>query len=115
MAITNITRQTVIAQSVEIASTPLARMQGLLGRASLSPSQALVITSCQSIHMLFMRFAIDVIFIDGKNKAVGLVQDIQPFQFSSVFWKSACAIETAAGTIERSQTQLGDEISIVSP
>ena len=110
--IKNLTQQTVLATFVEIADTSFKRMCGLLGRSSMKPTQALVIIPCQSIHMLFMKFAIDVIFIDDKNKVIGLSARIKPFQFSGIFWKSACAIELPSGTIEATKTQIGDSIQI---
>ncbi|MBI3601825.1 MAG: DUF192 domain-containing protein [Candidatus Omnitrophica bacterium] len=110
--IKNLTRQTILATCVEIAHTPLKRMRGLVGRLFLKPTEALVIAPCQSIHMLFMKFPIDVIFLDDKNKVIGQRARIKPFQFSAIFWKSACAIELPAGTIELTHTQLGDQIQI---
>ena len=112
MPIINLTRETTLATSVQVADTSLKRMQGLLGRTSLSAGEALIIAPCRSIHMLFMKFAIDVIFIDDKNKVAGLIRRIKPFAFSPIFWKSACAIELPAGTIERTKTQIGDSIQI---
>ena len=112
MPIVNLTRRSTLANSIEIANTPLKRMRGLLGRDSLDSQAALVIPHCQSIHMFFMKFAIDVIFVDSKNQVVGLSPRIKPFMLSPVFWKSACAIELPAGTIESTKTQVGDQIKI---
>jgi uncharacterized membrane protein (UPF0127 family) len=112
MPIVNLTRTSTLATAVETADSPLKRMKGLLGRNSLNSQEALVITQCQSIHMFFMKFAIDVLFIDGKNKIVGVVSNIQPFQLSPIFWESTCAIELPAGTIETTKTEVGDEIRI---
>ena len=112
MPIVNLTRSTTLANSVEMADTPRKRMRGLLGRESMKEGNSLVITQCQSIHMFFMKFAIDVVFIDAKNKVVGLQVRIKPFQLSPIFWKSACAVELPAGTIEATQTQVGDQIQI---
>ncbi len=113
--IKNLTRQTTIAASVEIARTPFKRLQGLCGRTALGFGEALVITHCQSIHMMFMKFPIDVIFIDGKGKTVGLAERIKPFAISPIFWKSSCAIELPAGTIEKTNTQVGDQLKILNP
>ena len=110
--IVNTTRQQTIASVVETASNPWASMKGLLGRNSLPKGHALIITGCNSIHMMFMRFAIDVIFIDKHNTVVGLCQNIQPFAFSPIFLKSSCAIELPAGTIHATQTALQDKIQI---
>ncbi len=106
----NSTRQEAIASRVVVADSPWSRMKGLLGRKSLGQDEALVISDCQSVHMMFMSFPIDVIFINRQKRVVGLCRDLQPFQFSPVFWKSACAIEVPAGTIVRTYTQLGDQI-----
>ncbi len=112
MSIVNLTKETTLASYVEIADNPLKRMTGLLGRVSLEQGYALVITNCSSIHMLFMKFSIDVIFVDQNKRVVGLVKNIQPFKFSPVFWKSSCAIELPAGTIESTKTQIADQLSV---
>ena len=112
MTIRNLTRNTPIADRATTANTPFKRMTGLLGRASLGPGEALVITPCQSIHMLFMKFPIDIIFIDHQGTVVGLCPGIRPFQFSPLFFKAHSAIEVPAGTIGSSRTQIGDSIQI---
>ena len=87
-------------------------MRGLLGRAGLGPGEALIITPCQSIHMLFMTFAIDVIFVDALGKVVGVCPNIRPFCLSPIFLKARSAIEVPAGTIASSHTQIGDTVQI---
>ena len=87
-------------------------MRGLLNRSSLHPFEGLVIERCKSIHMIFMRFAIDVVFIGKDNKVVGLVKNIKPFYLSSVFLNAEYAIEVPVGTIEQSKTEIGDLINI---
>ena len=110
--IVNLTRNTDIASHVEIAQDPLTRMKGLLGRRDLPPNNALVITQCQSIHMFFMTFPIDVIFCDRQDQVVGLSPGIKPFCLSPVFFKASYAIELPAGSITASKTQLGDRLKI---
>ena len=110
MIIINTTKNTTIAREGAMADTFFARMTGLLGRKTLKKGEALVITKCQSIHMFFMRFAIDVIFIDKNSMTVGLVKSIKPFRMSPYFFKACSAIELEAGTIERTKTLIGDQI-----
>ena len=114
MKIFNATRKTFVAENAKIADTFLSRMIGLLNRTSLNDQEALIITQCQSIHMVFMKFPIDVIFINRSNQVVGLVRGIKPFTFSSLFFKANAAIELPIKTIEKSQTQLGDSLQILS-
>ena len=110
MRILNSSQKTVIAQNASLADTPLSRLQGLLGRKDFPTGEALVITQCRSIHMMFMHFAIDVIFADKEKRVVGVVKDIRPFSLSPYFWRAFYAIELPVGTIALSKTCVGDEL-----
>ena len=110
--INNLTRNTVIANTVDIARTSGQRMKGLLGVRNFPQGNALVITQCQSIHMFFMKFPIDVIFCDGQNKVVGICRCISPFCLSPIFYKASYAIELPIGSIDISKTQIGDQVSL---
>lgn len=110
MGIINQTRNAVLAQNVRKANTPWLRMRGLLGQKALLDGEAMVIEPCNSVHMFFMRFAIDVVFISRNNVVVGCCCNLKPFQLSPVFWDSYCAIELPAGKIESTQTQIGDKV-----
>ena len=112
MKIINKSQNTVIAENALIADTFFSRMRGLLNRSSLAFDEALIITCCQSIHMLFMRFAIDAIFVDDENRVVGVVKNIKPFQFSAIFFKASYVVETTVGTIDRTKTVVGDWLQI---
>ena len=110
--IVNLTRNSTLASCVKIAQNPAERMKGLLGMNNLPQGEALIITHCQSIHMFFMKFPIDVIFCDNNDRIVGLCLEIQPFHLSPIFFKASYAIELPSGTISSSQTQLGDQINL---
>jgi hypothetical protein len=92
-------------------------MIGLLNRKVLLPDEALIITRCQSIHMFFMRFAIDAVFVDKKDFVVGIVKNIKPFRLSPIFFNSSYVIEVPEGTIVQTGTSVGDKIRIdtISP
>jgi uncharacterized membrane protein (UPF0127 family) len=85
-------------------------MKGLLGSEEIVAGEALVITKCQSIHMFFMRFAIDAIFVDNQDRVVGLVENIKPFYLSPIFFRSKYVIELKAGTIAATKTSLQDQL-----
>ncbi len=112
MSIVNLSHNRILAQTVVVADSPSARMKGLLGRDELPQGEALIITHCQSIHMFFMKFSIDVVFVDKNNKIVGLCPNIQPFQLSPIFFNAFQAIELPSGTITATQTQHGDLLQI---
>ena len=112
MEIFNTTKNTVIADRVAVANTPLSKMVGLLNRATLKKGEALVIPSCRAIHMFFMKFPIDAIFVDKENRVVGCVDGIRPFSLSPVFWQASFVIEVPVGTIGASRTEIGDLIEL---
>ncbi len=112
MKIINSTKKTSIADQAVLANSFASRMVGLLRHKSLSNGQGLIISKCNSIHMFFMRFAIDVIFLDKSNQVVGLVENILPNRLSRIYWKATQAIEVPVGVVKSSQTTLGDEIII---
>jgi uncharacterized protein len=109
----NTTKQVLIAGQAEVANSAPDRMIGLLKKDHLDKEEALVITHCSSIHMFFMKFAIDVVFIDKHNKVVGLVEKIKPFQLSPIFWRANQAIELPAGTISEKRIEVGDRFQIL--
>jgi len=110
--IENKTKGTVIAVEASLAGTFLSRLLGLIPKKSLRLNEALLIPRCQSIHMFFMRFPIDAIFVGGENRVVGLTQNLKPFTLSPVFWRASFVIELPVGKIKSSGTSYGDVIEI---
>ena len=112
MKIFNQTKNTLIAERAEMADTFISRMVGLLNRKTINDGEALIITRCQSIHMVFMRFAIDCVFSDPQNTVVGLVENIKPYRLSPIFWKASYCIELPVGAIKKSRISVGDSLKI---
>jgi uncharacterized membrane protein (UPF0127 family) len=82
----------------------------LLARKNFAPAEALIITPCNSIHTFFMKFPIDILFVDADNKIMALGVDIKPWRVSPVYWQAKFVVELPAGTILASGTRQGDEI-----
>jgi len=110
--ISNLSKNTVLANRAKLADTFFSRLIGLLNRNSLDQSEALVITRCQSIHMFFMRFAIDAVFVNANDEVVGFVEGIKPFRISPLFFQSSYCIELPVGTIQKSRISIGDSLKI---
>jgi uncharacterized membrane protein (UPF0127 family) len=102
-----------IASAVEIADTRQSRRRGLLGRDSLDPGSALIITPCFAIHTAFMRFAIDVAFVDRAGKVLRIVRDLRPWQMAWLL-RAHAVIEFAAGRLRAADVALGDEIYLAA-
>jgi uncharacterized protein len=74
----------VVCARCAVASTPWQRMRGLLGRASLAADEGMLFPRTGSIHMFFMRFAIDAVFCDRNLQVVKIVNELRP-------WRTAAA------------------------
>lgn len=112
MNVHNKTKKTIIANQAKRADSFWTRLVGLLRTPQLLTGEALLITSCQQIHMFGMKYALDVIFVDKNDVVVGLVENIAPGKLSRIFWKASYAIELPVGTITATQTQVGDQIIV---
>ena len=80
----NVTRGTIVAERVRVARSMRDRTVGLLGRDSLDADEGLWIERSPSIHMFFMRFAIDAVFIDADGRVTKVVPDLKPWRV--VWW-----------------------------
>jgi hypothetical protein len=73
----------VVCARVSLALNPYARMKGLLGRATLDSDEGILLRPAGSIHMLFMRFAIDAIFLDRDLVVVDVVRGLRPWRMAA--------------------------------
>ncbi len=113
MKVVNLRNNTVLADKVKLADTFWSRLIGLLSRGSLEKGEALILKPSYAIHTLFMRFAIDALFLDKNNKVIGIIHAIKPFRFSPAYFGCQLTIEFPENTLQPTQTQLGDVIKIV--
>ena len=100
----------VVATDAEKADTFGSRFKGLLGRDSLAEGGGLHIEPCNSIHMFFMKFAIDVLFLDDELKVVRAISGIKPWRVTRVYKDAASVLELPVGAIARSGTVSGDQL-----
>ena len=85
-------------------------MVGLLGRRRLDPGEGLLIDPCSTVHTAFMRFSIDLVYLDRDRRVVKVVPDLRPFRASAAFGGARSVVELPVGVIERTGTQPGDEL-----
>jgi len=118
LAARNLTRGALVAHQVEAAPSLLGKFRSLMGRPSLPPGEALWLPGSNGIHMMFMRFPIDCLFLgrpgsDGLRPIVGLRQALRPWTGIVWFVRGADGVlELPAGTIASSGAELGDQIQL---
>ena len=108
----NKTRNNLAVEALEIADSPIARMRGLLGRSGLPAGAGLLIMHCNAIHMFFMRFSIDAVFLDASMRVVEIAADLHPWRMASCR-KARHTLELPAGLAASRGIAVGDELQIV--
>jgi uncharacterized protein len=107
----NETRKTVVAEAAELADTSAKRRTGLLKHTGLKPGEGLWIVPCESVHTFFMKFPIDLVYLDKKRK-VRKVRHAVPAWRLSACLAAHSVLELPAGTVERTGTAVGDELTV---
>lgn len=97
MKIINISKNTVIIANCKIANTFFSRMKGLSGRIYLPDQSGLLIYPCKSIHTFFMKFPIDVVFLNKQKHVLHIIGNLKPWHTSPVIRNAYYTLELASG------------------
>jgi len=106
----NASKGTVVAEDVAIARSFWTRFRGLMLRKEMADGAALLIEPSASIHTAFMRFPIDVVFLDREQRVVKVAENIRPFRAS--LSRGHSALELNAGSARNAHVQEGDVLVI---
>jgi uncharacterized protein len=97
----------VVCERCEVAESAFARMRGLLGRTGLEPGTGMLINPAPSVMTFFMRFPIDVVFLDRDRKVVGIRQQLGPWRVAGAR-QAVAALELPAGAVAEAGLEEGD-------
>ena len=112
--VTNLERDSVLGERVEMAETWWSRLRGLLGHPALERSEGLLIRPCRAVHMVGMRYPIDVAFLDPGGRVLAAYAELAPGRLSRYHRRATAALELPAGTLAASGTLVGDRLEFVS-
>lgn len=111
MLFVNLTRGTLVCEYGVIADKPLARMRGLLAHRELPAGEGLLLTPASSIHTAFMRFPIDVVFLDADLRIIELTPEVPPWRVAGARGTKA-VLELAAGQIDARRLAIGQQLGV---
>ena len=103
----------VLCERCAIADGPLGRMKGLLGRSELPRGQGILLRPASSVHTAFMRFPIDVVFLDRDLNVVAIEPELRPWRAAGKRG-SKVVLEIAAGECARRGLAVGDRIQLAA-
>jgi uncharacterized protein len=107
----NETRATVLAESAEVADTSAKRRTGLLKHTALEAGEGLWIVPCESVHTFFMKFPIDLVYLDKKRKVRKVRHAVGPWRLSACL-PAHSVLELPAGMAAKTKTVPGDQLTI---
>jgi uncharacterized membrane protein (UPF0127 family) len=98
-----------VCEHCVLADNPWTRLKGLLGRQGLGEGEGLLIRPTGSIHMFFMRFAIDAVFLDSELRVLKVVPDLKPWRMAAKRGAKQ-VLEIAAGEAKRRGLEPGQQL-----
>ena len=118
LKLVNSSKNLEIAASVRVAAGFFERAKGLLGKSGLERGTALWIqgsrlVGCNSVHTWFMRFAIDVVFVDKRMVVKRVYRDLGPWRMTLPAYGAVSVFELPAGTLKEKPVDIGDQLNVV--
>jgi uncharacterized protein len=109
--VTNVTRGTVVGTDVYFASTWWGRARGWLGHPEPLQGEGLLLLPCKGIHMVGMKYPIDVAFLDQAGVVVATYAALAPWQRTKLHNNAHAALELPSGMLAKSHTVVGDTLT----
>ena len=108
----HVERELVLVENLMMATTFIRRLRGLMFTAELLPGEGLFLSPCNSVHTFFMRYPLDVLFLDGQMQILRCLSCIQPNRISPLIRGARHAVEMPAGNIKQYGISAGDSLLI---
>lgn len=96
---------------IYMADSFFGRLRGLLGTNELTAHTGLLLANCNSIHMFFMRYALDIVYLDAAFRIVKIVRNVRPWCISGCF-QAKHTLELPVGTIDEWEWHVGDTLML---
>ena len=108
--VTNMSKQTVVCGKARLARSGFDRMRGLLGAHQLEAGSGLWLRPSSGVHTWGMRFAIDIIALDKRNRVITVAAETKPWRMRGVHWKTRSVLELPCGQAALSEIEIGDQL-----
>jgi uncharacterized protein len=102
----------VVIPRLRIAAAFRERFVGLMGRAPIGPDCGLLLTPCRSIHTFFMRFALDVVFLNVEGRVLRVARNVRPWRICDGGAQARTVLEMQAGWLGPEALREGDLVRV---
>lgn len=100
----------VIADKIKKADTFWHRLVGLIPYSNLPEGEGIILAPCQSVHTLFMRFTIDILYLDRDWRVLATFPGVKPWRLLPLNWRCRYVLEVPSGSIFNSRTEVGHRL-----
>ena len=111
LKVRNTTRGRELGDRILLADTRWLRLRGMMGRPEPGPGQGMLLHPCRGVHMFWMKYPLDVAFLDDDGQVVALYRSLPPWARSRVHRDARYALELPVGAIDDSGTVEGDVLT----
>lgn len=109
----NSSRETTLISEGKRANNPWTRLRGLIGVGELPEGHGIVIEPCHGVHCMFMSIPIDVVYVNKQHQVVALDRAMKPWAIGKIYRESHYVVETPVGVIDRTHTEVGDQLKLI--
>ena len=102
----------VLAERLVVPRSFVGRGLGLMFRRALEPGQGMWIAPCNGIHMFFMNFPIDALFLDRERRLVRVCPNLKPWRMVPIVFGAHSVLELPANTVAGLDLERGEPLSI---
>ncbi len=112
MMVKDLTKNRVLFEKVFISQTFFSRAKGLIGKKQMENNEAMWIKPCNGVHTYFMKFSLDVLFLDKNMQVCAIEKKVKPFRFSKIYFKAKSVLEINSGLSDEKQIKIGDYLYV---
>lgn len=110
MKVRVLNKNITLADNVKIADTFISRLKGLMWSANLEDGVGLMLVPCNCVHTWFMRYPIDVVFIDKDNVIVKIEESMLPYRIGPIVKQARSVLELKSGKCRKLGIDVCDRI-----
>jgi uncharacterized membrane protein (UPF0127 family) len=102
-----------VVSQLAVPRTILGRGLGLMLRRELPEDHGMWINPCNGIHMFFMRFAVDAVFLDRRLRVVRIVPGLRPWRMVPLVLEAQSVVELPAGLARAAGLEVGEQLGVI--
>lgn len=103
----------LIVSKVRLADSFLTRLKGLMFSSRLDKDEGLLICQCKQVHTHFMRYPLDIVFLDSSLQVIEIVHELKPWRFSKFYKNAHYVLEMSANSLPQS-IKLGSKLALIN-